>query len=507
LLRFALTFEADTVRLPQVHCPSCGTDWPDSASFCGRCGSQLAADEAEHRPLAPDRESPPWRRLRLVAAAAVVVVLGALAAAGWREHFPSQVFGSAAPPALAWSAARAPLPADSVQTSGQDAAVVDVSCPGAGNCVAVGYYAASAGSTTTSNGLIETLADGTWTPVAAPLDLAGAGAVSFVGLAAVACSSRTACVAVGYYVGQQNVAVPLSESLSGTSWTPGAPALPGDAGQGKPAVLSGVACPAPGRCVATGWYTGKNGDTQGLIDTLSQGRWTAASAPLPPGAVPRPLSSSTLPAGVFEVRCPAVGYCVAGGDYIGKDGGIQGLIDTLSGGTWTAVRAPLPGDASASNPAAYVWAITCQGVGNCVATGHYNSQRGQSRDLIESLSGSTWIAAAAPLPANAAADQLWNPAQVTGLTAVACQAAGTCEAEGSYIARGGAVDGEIDTLSGGRRTAVTAALPAGAAVAGQFAFFDAATCPTPRSCVAVGGYKTANGATAGLIETAAPESG
>jgi hypothetical protein len=549
-----------------MYCTNCGTAGANSAKFCGRCGCKLpdyaveqqapaqvppAAPPAgppyqqppaeyrlgaglaypqppiEYRPDAAPPTPPPAeqasggspppaasahaqsrrRRPGAIAAAAIIIVLGALAVAGWQTHFPSAVFGSGAPPALTWSVAQAPLPADSVQTSSQNSAINDVACPGVNSCVAVGYYTAGDGSTTTNDGLIETLSNGIWTPAKAPLDVAGSSTVDFVNLAGVSCSSPTACVAVGSYFNRQNVELPLAETLSGTTWSTGVPALPGNADQGKSAFLSEVACPAQGTCVAAGWYTDQNGDAQGLIDTLSDGRWTATQAPLPAGAAARSLSSTTIPTGLFVVRCAAVGYCVAAGDYIDKNGATQGLIDTLSGGTWTATRAPLPGDASAANPAAYMFAVTCQGVGTCLATGHYNSGSGQSRDLIESLSGGTWTPVAAPLPANASATQHWSVTQVTGLTAVACQAAGTCVAEGSYIAGDGGMDGVIDTLSGGTWTAATAALPSGAAVAKQYAFFGSAACPASGTCVAVGGYKTTNGATMGLIDTATAKNG
>ena len=308
--------------------------------------------------------------------------------AGWQEHWPPAVFGRAAPQALTWSAAEAPLPADAAQTSSQSAALDDVACPGAQSCVAVGYYATSnsGGGNGSTHGLIETFSHGTWTPAAAPVDVAGTSQATFVYFSGVACPAQGACVAVGSYYDSQNIEIPLTDTLSGGTWTSAKPALPGDAAQGKSAFLSEIACPAPGTCVATGWYTDTSGDAQGLIDTLSGGTWTAQRAPLPAGAIPSKPSSSKLPTALFLVKCPAVGSCVATGDYIDQSGGTQGLIDTLSGGTWTAQRAPLPGDAAA-NPVALVWALACPAPGACLAGGHYNSSNGQSRGLIENSVG------------------------------------------------------------------------------------------------------------------------
>ena len=72
--------------------------------------------------------------------------------------------------------------------------------------------------------------------------------------------------------------------------------------------------------MATGWYTDQNGDTQALIDTLSDGTWTAQRAPLPAGAIPSKPSSSNLPATLFLVKCPAVGTCVATGVALDQSG-------------------------------------------------------------------------------------------------------------------------------------------------------------------------------------------
>ncbi len=539
-----------------MYCSNCGAAQPDRTRFCTRCGAQVAdagRDEPSPRQApaygAPDRYPPPGgspyepaggypppypgpppadpryarppqpadpryaprprRRLRgtVAAAAAVVVVLGGLAVAGWREHWPAAVFGKAAPQALAWSAAQAPLPADAAQTSSQNAALFDVACPSVQNCVAVGDYipSDSGGTDGSSKALAETLSDGTWTPTAVPVNLPDPSQVTYLNLDGVACPAAGACVAIGFYDDNQGIEKPVTATLSGGTWTSAIPPLPGNANQ-KSALLSQVACPARGTCVATGWYTDQNGDTQGLIETLTGGTWTADQAPLPAGAVPQKASSSELATGLYEVKCPAVGNCVAAGNYTGQNGSSQGLIDTLSDGTWTATRAPLPADAAA-NPVVYLLGIACPAPGTCLAGGRYTGQDGRGRDLAETLSGGIWTPAAVPVPADAAANQKWSITQITGITAVACEVAGSCVAAGSYSLANGTVQGVIDTLSGGTWMAARALLPAGAAVAKQYVFFDSAVCPAAGHCLAVGGYIVQNGSTQALIETADPKAG
>jgi hypothetical protein len=504
-----------------MSCGACGADQPDDARFCSRCGTRLdqGAGDGERAPTeqspsqvpayALSGENPPpaapeprpWRQRRgaMAAAAAIVVVLGVLAVAGWQEHWPAALFGSATPKPLTWSAVQAPLPADALGSASQNASVDDVACPSVSNCVLVGDYL---NSTDSGNALVETLSHGTWIPATGAVDVPIGTQDTFIALAGVACPSPGACTAVGADLGgSQDMETPLTETLSGGTWTSGKLPLPSNADTAKPAAyLSGIACPSPGTCVATGWYVDQNGDVRGLIETLSGGAWTATSAPLPAGAV-LSKESSNLPTALFVVKCPAVGTCVAVGDYMDKNGN-QGLIETLSGGTWTAARAPLPDDARSANPGVFLSSIACPASGTCVVPGHYYSRNGQSRNLIETLSGGTWTSAVPPLPPDAAASQKWSETQPTGLTATACEAVGTCVAIGSYTARNGAIDAVIDTQSGGTWTAARAAVPAGAAVAKQIVYFNSATCPAPGDCIAVGGYKTQNGSTQGLIEKA-----
>ena len=67
---------------------------------------------------------------------------------------------------------------------------------------------------------------------------------------------------------------------------------------------------------------------------------------------------------------------------------------------------------------------------------------------------------------------------------------------------GGAVDGAIDTLSGGTWTAATAPLPSGAATTKQQTYFNWSVCPAPGNCVAVGSYTSSDGSSQALIEVA-----
>jgi hypothetical protein len=228
--------------------------------------------------------------------------------------------------------------------------------------------------------------------------------------------------------------------------------------------------------VAIGSYVDTNRNIPGLIETLARGTWI-------PTAVPR--------AAVFAVTCPAPGSCVAVGSTYGKTGRLHGLIDTLSRGTWSARQAPLP-ESGATDRSPVLDAVTCPAVGSCVAIGAYTNTRLGHDDLIDVLHGSMWTPARVPLPGEGGAHH----------DALTCPTPASCVAVGSYLDTGGtALHGLVETLSGATWTTWRAPLPPNAEGQNPDASFDAMTCPTLGTCVAVGWYRDATGATQGLIET------
>jgi hypothetical protein len=465
-------------------------------------GNAPSSGSAQGREGIPGAQRPRRRRRAvIVAGAAAAAVLAAVAATGSLARWPSAVFGGATSPPLAWTAAKAPLPADAAGLSSLATSPGGVACPAAGSCVAVDYYQVGMA---TQKPLIETLSKGAWT---ASDDVAGTAVQA---LGAVACPAQGSCVAVGddftsngYFSGA------VAATLSDGTWTGTSLPLPANASRGKDEYASpdDIACPAEGTCIATGAYdAGQNGVPQALIDTLSGGRWTAMQAPLPAGAVPS-AAGGGLSTQLLGAACPAVGSCVAVGLYTERGGAAAAFADTLSGGTWTPATVPLPADAASNGQLAGLTGISCPAPGTCTAVGGYTSRGGQPRYLTETLAGGTWTAAAAALPAGAAATQKWSEGGSAALEAVACQAPGSCVALGSYAAGGGAVDGAIDTLSGGTWTAAKAPLPPGAATTKQSVSFTGAACPAPGNCVTVGSYTEQDGSSTAFIETAGGEHG
>jgi large subunit ribosomal protein L33 len=77
--------------------------------------------------------------------------------------------------------------------------------------------------------------------------------------------------------------------------------------------------------VAFASYTAGSGAVDSAIDTLSGGIWTAAKAPLPP------RGRDHQAAGLLQLgRLPGPGNCMAVGSYTAQDGSTQALIETAS---------------------------------------------------------------------------------------------------------------------------------------------------------------------------------
>ena len=374
-----------------------------------------------------------------------------------------------------------------------------VSCPAAGSCVAVGSYDDASFN---QYGLIETLSNGTWTSTTAPMStLSPAPATDpFVSLTGLACPTTSWCVAIGAYNDSSPSQDGLIETLSSGNWTAQTAPLSGLSTATRPdSLLLGLSCPATGACVAGGQYQDSSNNYQGLIETLSNGAWAATAAPTT-GLSP---SAGTDPeAFLSDVSCPSsTSWCVAVGAYAASSG-TQGLIETLSNGTWAATTAPTSGlsPAAGSPPVDPLATVSCPAIGSCVAVSTYQDASGNTQGLMETLSSGTWSPTTAPtsgLSLAAAAD----PTVTIG--GQACSAVGSCVAVGSYTDTSGYQQGLIETLSGGTWTAETAPTSALSPTAGTNpqVTLTGLSCPATGSCTAVGSYENGSSGQYGLIET------
>lgn len=264
------------------------------------------------------------------------------------------------------------------------------------------------------------------------------------------------------------------------------------------ASFEGDSCAAGGWCVAVGSYVDDTGSRQGLIETLSGGGFTATSAPLA-GLNPAPGGNPQV--FLFDVSCPVMGWCAADGQYMDGSGKTHLLAETLDNGSWSATTLPLTGLNPPPNPStlsAGLDGMSCPAEGDCVAVGAYSGTSMSNQPLAERLASGAWKSTTPPI-------STLSPAGTTGqLLGVACPHNGVCTAVGD--SDGGEGD-LVETLSSGTWSASTPSLaglnpPAfksGPQPSGGA--LSNVSCPSSGTCTEVGTYEDQTDATQGLIVT------
>ena len=248
------------------------------------------------------------------------------------------------------------------------------------------------------------------------------------------------------------------------SWKASAVPLPANAGSGGEQIEA-TSCPSASKCVAVGYYTDTSGNQDGLLLTLSGGTWTAAEAPAPANAAINPGGEGPY---LEAVSCPSVSECVAVGQY--EDSSTSqndGLLLTWSGGTWTAAEAPVPANAYSGQTSygngAYLDAVSCPSSSECVAGGAYPLTSTSEYSQPMLL---TWSGAhwtAQESPVPPDAATGNGRDTGGGVSAVTCPSSSVCAADGWYWTGSGYEPEMVLSWTGGAWTATKAPLPANAA--------------------------------------------
>lgn len=268
-------------------------------------------------------------------------------------------------------------------------------------------------------------------------------------------------------------------TLSGGTWS--AVAVPRSIqGPEEAAGAHDPACTASGTCVvASGYYV--SGTPHGWLNTYTGGGWGTEEAPLPVGGPPEVGEELGEPA------CAANPVCVVPGSY--HQG--YGMIETLAGGHWSAITAPIPSSGLPNGGVVDFWSPACSSTGICVVTGEFVDSGFQEHDMIETLSGGTWTSTEAPVPSGGVA----GSARLQGN--VACGSGESCFIAGSYEGSDGETHGMLENLKAGTWTAIQVPIPAGA-VPGS-GTVDQPACSWSGLCVTLGDYRAA-GEEEGMID-------
>lgn len=297
------------------------------------------------------------------------------------------------------------------------------------------------------------------------------GSAAAAQLAAVTCPGKGWCAAGGYYTTIGGAVEGFTLRGMPGWWAAAGTSLPSADGS----QIVSVACAATGACVAAGTYT--SGILQlGFADALASGVWSQTPLPFPPASSPfAQLASSQL-----DVSCPAAGSCTVVGTAF--DVTDWGFVDSLSGGSWTSVVVPQPAGILSTD--VQLSAVACPDVATCTAVGNINVS-GADQGLIESLSGGQWTASISPVPAGT------DPSASIDLHDVNCPSDARCSADGQ-VETNGVVTGVMLHLGQPGWTASTAPLPPDASPDPDPAF-GPLVCPSVGACMTAGTYLTSSG--------------
>jgi hypothetical protein len=199
----------------------------------------------------------------------------------------------------------------------------------------------------------ETYNGSTWTTTSMPNPSGSTDARAI----RVACPTSSDCFAVGYdNPGGADFA--FIEHWDGTSWSLQSLSLPGTMVGSK---LLGVACTSGSACTAVGFIEVTGQPRKTLVMTWNGSAWSVQTSANPSGAA---LSELT------GVACPSAGACMAAGEYIDGSSVQHSLAEELSGGTWTlrSVPDPASGGDPVMHDVACVSSNSCEAVGQYTST-------------------------------------------------------------------------------------------------------------------------------------------
>jgi hypothetical protein len=324
----------------------------------------------------------------------------------------------------AWAVQPAPQP------EGARASVFTaVSCTQPDACTAVGYYTKRFDRRVA---LAERWDGRSWS---VQLDHV-AGAVSS-GLSSVSCTSRRACMAVGFSSDSTvGYGAPLGARWDGSVWT--FQRLPPPSGFFV--ALTGVSCARSIACSAVG-FTYNGGPTAAFVERWDGSIWTLQELRLPRQAE-----------GVraWGISCPRADVCIYVGSYADRFGRDLALVDRWDGTQWSYQRSPNPlGEPYDTGLAS----VSCSEADACVAVGSYSYSVDLYAALAEDWDGARWRIAPLGNEANPVAGML---AGVSCNEPRACMAVGGAISErwdgSAWIAHtpaspGGPVDLELQGVS------------------------------------------------------------
>lgn len=314
------------------------------------------------------------------------------------------------------------------------AQVNGIACRSTGNCVAVGDYVY--GRAHNLQAFIAIEYHGRWARAFTPRLPSNASSPASAQLDAVTCASDGSCAAVGSYRDSSGNAQAMTLAKpAGGPWRQAIEIVsPPNAASNPDASITGIACSAPGTCVAVGNYSVSASQFQAMGVIESRGAWHRAAEI----TVPRGALASTFTA-INSVSCLPTGLCVGVGQYAVSATQSRAMTVTVSKGRigGAVPITAVPRGASAT-PSSYLLGVSCRPSGICFAVGGGRNRAGHSVAMYMVRSGGHWVAAFLDPPPGAAA----GPRELSALYSVSCTGRAHCGAAGYYHDPSGAPHAE-----------------------------------------------------------------
>jgi hypothetical protein len=252
-----------------------------------------------------------------------------------------------------------------------------LACSADGSCVGIGEY--SDGSTKTEEAMVVTETGGKWSQASQIVLPANAGSQPESRLDSVVCVTSGPCVADGSYIDRSGGREAMVAEEEGGVWRPASQiAAPSNAAVNPNIGFGGIsiACVASGSCVITADYTDNSGDQEAMVADETGGVWGPASE------IPPPANAATNPEiALGGPACTASGACVLVGEYRDAGGDTEAMVAEEAGGLWGQAREVAAPANAKNNPDIVFGEVQCPAVGSCLAFGEYTNRAGATRDM------------------------------------------------------------------------------------------------------------------------------
>ncbi|MHB1431643.1 MAG: hypothetical protein ACYCVZ_05965 [Streptosporangiaceae bacterium] len=250
------------------------------------------------------------------------------------------------------------------------AQITSASCATPGNCAVGGSYTDDPGG---NQAFVADEVGHSWQPA---MEVPGTARLNLgnAQTTAVSCPSAGQCAAVGYFASRKSgYSQAFVVSQRNGTWGQARPVMPaGHHPAFQRSQLNSVSCGSAGNCSAGGTAFGGAivGRFNALVVGETRGTWSAGRQ-LPAS---RALGKVVGAAQILALSCAAPGYCAAGGQYMNGSGDLSAFVAKERAGRWQPAI-EVPGIAALNTGGiAQVTAVSCGAVGHCRAGGFYSTK-------------------------------------------------------------------------------------------------------------------------------------